>query len=75
MAEEKKPLKRGRKAAPDSDSKRHFLATMAADLIKNLKLVGIEDARSASEVLEEAAKAWLERRKSKPKKSTDANDA
>jgi hypothetical protein len=44
------------------------LAAMGAELIKNLKLAAIEDETSASECLEEAAKEWLERRKSRQTK-------
>jgi hypothetical protein len=61
MAEQRKPLRKGRKPAPGL-GKRYFLATMGAELIKNLKLAAIEDETSASEALEKAAKEWLERR-------------
>jgi hypothetical protein len=67
MAEQKKPLRKGRKPAPGL-GKRYFLATMGAELIKNLKLAAIEDETSASEVLEKAAQEWLERRASKSRK-------
>jgi Ribbon-helix-helix protein, copG family len=61
MAEQKKPLRRGRK--PAEGDKRKFLATMDPEIIKALKLAAIEDDTSASEALEEAAAQWLERRK------------
>jgi hypothetical protein len=67
MAEQKTSLRKGRKPAPGA-GKRYFLATMGAELIKNLKLVAIEDETSASEVLEKAAQEWLERRASKSRK-------
>jgi hypothetical protein len=67
MAEQKKPLRRGRKPA-DGD-KRKFLATMDPEIIKALKLAAIEDDTSASEALEAAAAQWLERRAAKAKKS------
>jgi hypothetical protein len=60
MAEQKKPLRRGRKPA-DGD-KRKFLATMDPEIIKALKLAAIEDDTTASEALEVAAAQWLERR-------------
>jgi hypothetical protein len=65
MAEEKKSLRKGRKPAPVGDKKRQFLATMDPDLIKSIKLAAIEDETSASEILEEAARLWLARRKNK----------
>jgi len=63
MAEQKKPLRKGRK--PAEGDKRQFLATMDPELIKAIKLAAIEDETSASEVLEEAARHWLSRRKKK----------
>jgi hypothetical protein len=45
------------------------LAAIDAELIKKLKLVVIEDETSTSECPEQAAKEWLERRKSKAKKA------
>jgi hypothetical protein len=68
MAEQTKPLRKGRKPAPGGDKKRQFLATMDPDLIKFIKLAAIEDEKSASEILEEAARQWLERRQLKNKK-------
>jgi hypothetical protein len=49
-----------RKAPPKG--KRYFLATMDADLIKDMKQAGIADDKSASECLEIAARQWLEQR-------------
>jgi len=69
MAEEKKPLRKGRTPAPGVGRKRQFLATMDPDLIKSIKLAAIEDEISASEILEEAAQQWLDRRKTKSKKT------
>jgi hypothetical protein len=40
---------------------------MDPDVIKAVKKAAIEDETSASEILEEAARAWLERRKWKLK--------
>jgi hypothetical protein len=45
--------------------KRNFFATMSADVIKSIKQAALEDETTASEILEEAAKQWLERRKKK----------
>jgi hypothetical protein len=50
-----------RKAPPKG--KRYFLATMDADLIKEMKQAGIADDKSASECLEIAAREWLGRRR------------
>jgi hypothetical protein len=41
---------------------------MSADVIKAVKLAALEDGMNAWEIMEEAAKEWLARRKSKPKK-------
>lgn len=70
MADQKTSLRKGRKPAPGS-GKRYFLATMGAELIKNLKLAAIEDETSASEVLEKAAQEWLERRKNNSKRTPE----
>jgi hypothetical protein len=50
-----------KKAPPPG--KRYFLATMDADLIKEMKQAAIAEDTSASECLEIAAREWLERRK------------
>ena len=42
---------------------------MDLEVIKSVKLVAIEGETSASEIMEEAAVEWLERRKSKVTKS------
>lgn len=63
MADLKKPLRKGRK--PAEGDKRQFLATLDPELIKAIKLAAIEDETSASEVLEEATRQWLSRRKKK----------
>jgi hypothetical protein len=73
MTDQKRPpgkgrKKPGRKPAAGID-KRKFLATMESETIKNLKLAAIQKNTSASEVLEEAAEEWLERWKSKAKKT------
>jgi hypothetical protein len=38
---------------------------MSADVIKAIKQAALEDETTASEILEAAAKEWLERRKKK----------
>lgn len=48
-----------------SADKRNFFATMSADVIKSIKQAALEDDTTASEILEAAAKQWLERRKKK----------
>jgi hypothetical protein len=46
---------------------------MDPEVIKAIKTAAIEDDTTAAQLMEEAAVQWLERRKSKAKK-TDAND-
>jgi hypothetical protein len=53
--------RRGRQAPPGD--RRQFLATLDAAVIKALKSAALDDERSASDILEEAAREWLERRK------------
>jgi hypothetical protein len=53
--------RKGRKV-PAGD-RRQFLATLDANSIKALKSAVLDDERSASDILEEAAREWLERRK------------
>jgi hypothetical protein len=48
-----------------SADKRNFFATMSADVIKLVKQAALEDDTNASEILEKAAKEWLDRRKKK----------
>jgi hypothetical protein len=48
--------------------KRQFLVTMGPETMKANKTAAIEDDTTASELMEEAAIQWLERRKSKAKK-------
>jgi uncharacterized protein (DUF2235 family) len=52
--------------------RRQFLTTMSADVIKAVKLAALEDGTNAWEIMEEAAKEWLARRKSKLKKKARA---
>jgi hypothetical protein len=61
MVEKKKAPKRGRRS-PLGD-RRQFLTMMSPDVIKSVKQAGIEDDRPAWQIMEEAAKQWLERRK------------
>jgi hypothetical protein len=63
MSEEKKPNRKGRK--PAEGDKSQILLTMDPEVIKLIKLASIEDDSSASATMEEAAREWLERRKSK----------
>jgi hypothetical protein len=71
MTEPKKTRLKGRK--PPEGAKRQFLVTMGPETIKAIKTAAIEDDTTASELMEEAAVQWLERRKSKAKK-IDVND-
>ncbi|OKO91795.1 hypothetical protein AC629_01865 [Bradyrhizobium sp. NAS80.1] len=61
----------GRKTPKESRSitegKRNFFASMSGEVIKSLKLAAVEDDTTASEILEQAARDWLERRKAKRK--------
>jgi hypothetical protein len=59
---EKKAPKRGRRPVGD---RRQFLTMMSPSVIKAIKQAGLEDDRPAWDVMEEAAKQWLERRKGK----------
>jgi hypothetical protein len=66
MTEPKKTRLKGRK--PPEGAKRQFLTTMDPEVIKAIKTAAIELDTTASELMEEAAVQWLERRKSKAKK-------
>jgi hypothetical protein len=71
MKEPKRTSRKGRKPAEGASDKRQFLTTMDPAVIKAIKLAAIEADKSASEILETAAKEWIERRKSKPKTATE----
>jgi hypothetical protein len=45
--------------------KRQFLTTMDPDVIRAIKQAALDLDRTASDVMEEAAKQWLERHKHK----------
>jgi hypothetical protein len=62
----KKTRLMGRKPRGD---KRQFLVTMGPEVIKAIKTAAIADDKTASELMEEAAKDWRERRGSKAKKA------
>lgn len=64
MADAGRSAKRS-KAPAARQQKRNFFATMSYDVIKAVKQVALEDDTTASEILEEAARDWLERRKYK----------
>lgn len=59
MAEKKAAAKRGRK--PPEGEKKQFLSSMDPDVIRAIKVAAAEMDRTASQVLEIAAKEWLER--------------
>jgi hypothetical protein len=54
--------------APAGQQKRNFFATMSGELIKSIKRAALEDDTTASEILEQAARDWLERRQHKSTK-------
>jgi hypothetical protein len=60
---EKRVPKRGKKT-PLGD-RRQFLTMMSPDVIAAIKQAGIDDHRAAWDVLEEAARDWLKRRKAR----------
>jgi hypothetical protein len=64
MADARKAAKGNKTAA--GQKRRNFFATMSGEVIKAIKRAALEDDRTASEVLEEAANDWLERRKKAP---------
>lgn len=49
--------------------RRQFLTTMSSDVIKAVKLAALEDGINAWEIMEEAAKDWLSRRKKSNRKA------
>ena len=59
MADKKKPAARGRK--PPEGVKKQFLTTMDPDVIRRIKAAAALKDKTASLVLEEAARDWLER--------------
>jgi hypothetical protein len=65
MADAKPSPRRGRK--PPQGDKRQFLTTMDPDVIRAIKQAALDLDRTASDVMEEAAKHWLERHKKTPR--------
>src|ERR1700731_4570561 len=63
MADDKPSPRRGRK--PPLGEKRQFLTTMDPDVIRAIKQAALDVDRTASDVMEEAAKQWLARHKHK----------
>lgn len=59
MADAKPSPRKGRK--PSSGDKKQFLTSMDPEVIRRIKQAAIGQDRTASEVMEEAAKEWLER--------------
>lgn len=59
MAEKKAAAKRGRK--PPDGTKKQFLSSMDPDVIRDIKVAAASLDTTASQVLEKAAKEWLER--------------
>jgi hypothetical protein len=63
MADDKPSPRRGRK--PPEGEKRQFLTTMDPHVIRAIKQVALDLDRTASDIMEEAAKQWLARHKHK----------
>jgi hypothetical protein len=63
MAEKSPSSRKGRK--PPEGAKRQFLTSMDPDVIRAIKVAAAELDTTASQVLETAAREWLERHKSK----------
>jgi hypothetical protein len=59
MADDKPSPRRGRK--PPEGDKRQFLTSMDPDVIRAIKQAALDVDRTASDVMEEAARQWLER--------------
>jgi Ribbon-helix-helix protein, copG family len=59
MADAKPSQKKGRK--PPQGDKRQFLTSLDPEVIKQIKQAAIGLEKTASEVMEEAAREWLER--------------
>lgn len=63
MVEKTAIPRKGRKPPPGD--KRQFLTSMDPDVIRSVKLAALDEDRTASEIMEEAAKQWLAKRKNK----------
>jgi hypothetical protein len=63
MADDKLSPRRGRK--PPLGDKRQFLTTMDPEVIRAIKPAALDADRTSSDLVEEAAKQWLERHKHK----------
>jgi hypothetical protein len=66
MAEKKRAVKPGRR--PPDGEKKQFLTSMDPDVIRRIKAAAALRDQTASFVLEEAAKEWLERHQDGKKK-------
>jgi hypothetical protein len=53
----------GEKPAKTAADKRNFFATMSSSVIASIKKAAIDEDRTASKVLEEAATEWLAKRR------------
>lgn len=63
MAEKKPSARKGRK--PPEGEKKQFLTSMDPEVIRQIKQAAIGLDATASEIMETAAKEWLERHKAK----------
>ena len=59
MADEESTLRKGRK--PPVGKKKQFLTSVDPEVIRAIKVAALATDRTASDVMEEAAKQWLER--------------
>jgi hypothetical protein len=56
-----------KESKPTTGGKGNFFASMSGEVIKSLKLTAVEDDTTASKILEQAARDWLERRRAEKK--------
>lgn len=68
MADAGKSAKGSKAKPPIGQQKRNFFATLSAEVVKSVKQAALDDDTTASNVLEQAARDWLERRKHKAQK-------
>ena len=67
MTDAKRSPKKGRQPPPGD--KRQFVTSLDPDVIRRIKQAAIGLDTTASEIMEEAAREWLERHKSKSSSS------
>lgn len=65
MADKTEKPRRGQK--PPDGNKRQFLSSMDPDVIRSIKVAAVGLDKTASQVLEEAAREWLDRHHARKK--------